>query len=259
MLLLPAVGPSSTVRLAGKILLVEDGLDNQQLISLHLRKAGATVEIADNGRIGVEMAQAQAFDLILMDMQMPEMDGYTAATEIRRLGMKLPIIALTAHAMSEDRAKCLAAGCTDYLSKPVPRELLFSTVAQYVKSALGSAPAAGTQATPSTARPTLRSAYMSDPDMQELIQTFISNLPKRVNQLMDLLHKQDLESLHRAVHQLKGAGGGYGFAEVTHRAAEVERAIKTGATIESLSEVVRSLVQMLERVEGYGTTSSAAA
>src|SRR5262249_46302484 len=119
--------PAAKISLGGRILLVEDGLDNQQLISFHLRKAGAAVSIADNGRIGVEMASGQPFDVILMDMQMPEMDGYTAASMLRAKGMTLPIIALTAHAMSEDRAKCLAAGCSDYLSKPVPKELLLRT------------------------------------------------------------------------------------------------------------------------------------
>ena len=78
----------ANIKLHGKILLVEDGLDNQQLISLHLRRAGATVSIADNGRIGLEMACAELFDLILMDMQMPEMDGYTAASELRSAGIR---------------------------------------------------------------------------------------------------------------------------------------------------------------------------
>jgi len=128
---LPEVAPKN-ITLAGKILLVEDGIDNQQLISMHLRKAGAEVVIAENGRIGVEKATTGEFDLILMDMQMPEMDGETATGELRRRGLTVPIIALTAHAMAEDRAKCIAAGCTDYLSKPVRRELLLSTVASYL-------------------------------------------------------------------------------------------------------------------------------
>src|SRR5206468_9249094 len=130
-------------RIGGRLLLAEDGRDNQRLISTHLRNAGADVVIADNGRIAVDLATTQRFDLILMDMQMPEMDGYAATSELRRRGMGLPIVALTAHAMAEDRARCLAAGCTDYLTKPVDKELLLATVRSYLangKSGAASSP-----------------------------------------------------------------------------------------------------------------------
>jgi len=127
------------VRLDGRILLAEDGLDNQALISHYLRKAGAEVAIADNGRIACEMvaqamndANAPDFDVILMDMQMPELDGYGAAAKLRSRGYRGPIIALTAHAMAADRDKCIRAGCTDYLTKPVTRQVLLETVRRHL-------------------------------------------------------------------------------------------------------------------------------
>jgi CheY-like chemotaxis protein len=123
--------------LSGHILLAEDGPDNQRLISFHLRKAGAEVSIADNGRIALEMIEAAAaagkpFDLLLTDMQMPEMDGYTLSRTLRQRGSRLRIVALTAHAMAEDRDKCTAAGCDDYASKPIDKLALLATCARWM-------------------------------------------------------------------------------------------------------------------------------
>lgn len=127
-----------------RILLVEDGIDNRRLISLILRKAGAQVEMAENGQVGVEMALAtfpgygnrhddphEPFDLILMDMQMPILDGYDATRQLRSAGFVKPIIALTAHALPGDREKCLAAGCDDYATKPIHRENLLELLRLY--------------------------------------------------------------------------------------------------------------------------------
>mgnify|MGYP001799931413 CR=1 FL=1 len=108
-----------------RVLLVDDSVDNRRLIGFHLRKAGATVEEAENGEIACGMVLRSreddelAHDVVLMDMQMPVLDGYSAARRLRTEGVGVPIIALTAHAASGERAKCLGAGCSEYMTKPV--------------------------------------------------------------------------------------------------------------------------------------------
>lgn len=124
-------------KLAGRILLAEDGIDNQKLITFHLRKAGATVDVAENGRIALEMidnaiAIGQPFDLLLTDIQMPEMDGYQLTQTLRARGMGIPIVALTAHALAEDRQKCVQAGCDDYESKPIGRATLLAVCQKWL-------------------------------------------------------------------------------------------------------------------------------
>ncbi len=124
-------------RLRGRVLVAEDGRDNQRLIALHLSRAGAEVQVVDNGRIALEqIEQAQAegrpFGLLLTDMQMPEMDGYTLARTLRQRGSRIAIVALTAHAMAEDRAKCVEAGCDDYSTKPIDRNELLEACARWI-------------------------------------------------------------------------------------------------------------------------------
>ncbi len=131
----PKVTPS--VLLPGRILLAEDGPDNQRLIAHILKKAGAEVATVDNGKKAVDAVReavkaGEPFDLILMDMQMPVMDGYEATMALREQGYTGWIVALTAHAMASDRQKCLNAGCNDYTTKPIQRKEFFATLAKYI-------------------------------------------------------------------------------------------------------------------------------
>jgi two-component system, sensor histidine kinase len=121
------------------ILLAEDGLDNQRLISYVLTKAGAKVTVVENGQLALDTIQAadasgRPFDLVLMDMQMPVMDGYSAIRILRQKGYQEPIVALTAHAMSEDRQRCLDAGCDEYATKPIKTANLIELISQQLKS-----------------------------------------------------------------------------------------------------------------------------
>ncbi|MDQ3230473.1 MAG: response regulator [Pseudobdellovibrionaceae bacterium] len=118
-----------------RVLLVEDSPDNQLLVTRMLKMSGVKVETASNGREGVQKAQSGTFDCILMDLQMPEMDGYAAAQELRRQGYAKPIIALTAHAMGEERQRCLASGFNSHISKPISRKILIQTLVQYSQHA----------------------------------------------------------------------------------------------------------------------------
>jgi signal transduction histidine kinase len=125
--------PPANLTLTGKFLLAEDGLDNQRLLSLILRNAGAELTIVDNGRSAVEEALKPAavpYDLVLMDMQMPQLDGYEATTQLRRLGYRRPIVAVTAHAMTGDRQRCLEAGCDEVVTKPFDRARLLQTISR---------------------------------------------------------------------------------------------------------------------------------
>jgi len=127
------VSPVAKSLAQARILLVEDGMDNQRLISFILQKSGVDVSVANDGKQGAHIALTalldnRPFDLILMDMQMPVMDGYEATRLLRERDYIWPIVALTAHAMAEDREKCIQAGCDEYLTKPVNREKLLDVI-----------------------------------------------------------------------------------------------------------------------------------
>ena len=218
-----------------RVLLAEDGIDNQRLISALLEASGVRVDVVDNGRDAVERALANPYDVVLMDMQMPILDGYGAASALRRHGHRGPIVALTAHAMEGDRERCLAAGCDDYLTKPIARADLEQTVARHMQrppedeAARDEAP--------------LVSEYASQKMMTKLLVAFVEGLPKKAADLRQAFEAADLEATRMLAHQLKGAGGSYGFPQISEAAAALE------ATIAGKDrDATRSALDALERL-----------
>jgi signal transduction histidine kinase/DNA-binding NarL/FixJ family response regulator len=214
-----------------RVLLVEDGRVNRKLISLVLQRAGAEVVTAENGQIALDLVAQRQFDVILMDMQMPVMDGYTATRQLRASGVATPIIALTAHAMSGDEQKCLRAGCSCYLAKPVNAARLLRTVADAL---VGGANPVGDQtapAAPQPAEPEGKSALVSslptdDPEFRQIVLDFVAFLEEHRAAMRKAWQAGDLQNLAFLAHTLKGTAGCAGFDALTDPTKHLEQLAK---------------------------------
>ena len=268
----PAAVPLDEIKLSGRILLAEDGPDNQRLIAFVLRKAGAEVTLAENGQIAHDeakaaLAQGTPFDVILMDMQMPVMDGYEATRRLRAEGYTGPIVALTAHAMVEDRQKCLDAGCDEFGTKPIDRQKLLTTVAYWMAPGRTNelptpAPASATsESNVSKTMPTalVYSHLATDPNLGELVELFVQEMPDRINALETHARSHDWLQLTRTAHQLKGSAGSYGFGEITPCAARLEVAARDGGQEEEILSTLDELLHLCRRIRsGVPRTNIAA-
>jgi signal transduction histidine kinase/CheY-like chemotaxis protein/HPt (histidine-containing phosphotransfer) domain-containing protein len=225
-----------------RVLVVDDGDTNRRLLKLLLERCGATVHVAENGQIGVDMAARKSYDAILLDMQMPVMDGYTAARKLRDTGYRGPVIALTAHAMKGDREKCEEAGCTGYLPKPIDADLLYEAL-QSIVGASSLEPQAKTPnvAFKEMARGPIRSTLPTDDEeFAEIVVSFLDTLDLKLNALQKAWDSGDNAGLSQLAHWLRGAGGTVGFGCFTAPAHDLESAAKEGnrsVVAESLREI----------------------
>jgi CheY-like chemotaxis protein len=200
--------------ISGKILLAEDNKPNQILACRIIEKAGYEIDVASNGAEAVAMFLAGKYDLILMDIEMPEMDGFQATEQIRtsETNTNIPIIALTAHAIEGYREKCLAFGMNDYITKPLRREHLLKTVRHFL--------AKNTPDLTLTEEPEV-TAYI-DEDIMDLVPDYLESCRKCILSLKDLIATNNFKAIQKIGHDLKGSGRGYGFENITLAGSLIE-------------------------------------
>ena len=265
-----------------RILLAEDGIVNQRVAVLMLESRGHEVTVVKNGREAVEVYKHGAFDLVLMDVQMPEMDGLAATRAIRGLESgiaRIPIIAMTAHAMRGDRERCLESGMDDYLSKPIQAQLLYAAVENVpvesreesdnsappssqgealppaVESAHHASPAVESEPTASPAEPAaidwMKAVEQFGGDenvLSELAELFLSECPGLESGLLEAIDARNSADLRRYAHTLKGSAGVF-LAQATVSAAQRLEQMGRDEDMAGVEEAWTALAAELERMK----------
>jgi len=250
------------------VLVVDDGPENRELLKLVLGDTGLRVSEAENGSLAVEMARGRAYDAILMDMQMPVMDGYTATRTLRSEGVTTPIIALTANAMKGSEKAVMDAGCSGFLTKPINIDQLLQTLANLLggKRADAAKPVRtaasperlGLSAPPATAPEAestapLVSRLAGNERLVPAVRRFAGRLREQLDALEAAARNQDFGQVADLAHWLKGAGGTVGYDAFTEPAARLEQCAKDKAAdeIEAALQELRGLAQRVV-VPGQG-------
>lgn len=227
------------LKVSGKVLLAEDNIDNQRLVSMYLKKLGADVVIANNGKEAVEKTGDEQFDLILMDMQMPVMNGVDATVRLREMDYTNPIVALTANAMKEDVDACYSAGCDDFIRKPISQKEFMESIVKYLSPV--KEPAEKNQ-------PLTSSLLIEEPDMIDLVQRFVSKLPGYLEDIYRCDKDKNWCELSEHVHILKGTSGNYGFEELYKLMQNIEFEL-TKENYDGVDSLVSSLENLHKRIE----------
>ncbi len=226
-----------------RILLVEDSVDNRFITTAYLRDTPYVIEIAENGAVACEKFEAGDYDLVLMDRQMPVMDGLTATRAMRaweqaRRRTPTPIIALTASALKGDQEQCMAAGCTAYLTKPIKQDVLLQAMLGLETIAHTTSPDDGE--TPIIIHP--------DPILADLVPVFLRHCDENLAVLREALGAADFQAIQDIAHSIRGAGGSYGFQRLTDIGAALELAADQG-DIGASTQLIDEISRYLRRVQ----------
>lgn len=240
---------------SARVLVVDDGAENRELLSLVLTEQGLWVEEAENGQVAVDKMQAASYDVVLMDMQMPVLDGYAATRELRARGVGVPIVALTAHAMKGYEQEVLQAGCTSYLTKPVDLDALLQELARLLggtevrQRAAGDVPSVFIDLSEDEAAGSpIRSRFAGNARLVPIVRKFAARLRQQLRNTQEAVAAGDLAEVERLAHWLAGAAGTVGYDAFTGPAREMESAARAGeaARVEGL---LQRLVQMAGQLE----------
>ena len=233
-----------------RILLAEDNPVNQQVAATMLRKRGHVVDIVADGRQAVDAVRARGYDILLMDVQMPEMDGLAATRAIREgpHGRDVPIVALTAHALAGDRERCLAAGMNGYLTKPFKAHDLFATVEKWTEAAPPTpVESARTAGAPAPVDLDGFRASMRDADSEDavdgILDTFLAGVPERVEALVVAVSAGDGGAIARVAHAFKSAAGSIGAHRLATILQEMEESGGAGALDTARDELDRARLE----------------
>jgi CheY-like chemotaxis protein/HPt (histidine-containing phosphotransfer) domain-containing protein len=245
-----------------RLLMAEDNTINQKVALRMLANLGCRVDVAVNGKEAVRMAQIVSYDLILMDCQMPEMNGYEATEEIRRneeAGRRVPIVAMTAHAMPGDKERCLESGMDDYVSKPLRQADLRRVIDRVARNSEADDNGADLDNMRNAVEDDFGSAITrlfqvaGEEDMEfavEVIDTFMNEVPRGVELLRGAIAAADIEALNREAHKLKGASGNIGARRLAEMAEELEN-LRDFGSLNRASELVDLFEQEFDRTREH--------
>ncbi|MGV8120228.1 MAG: response regulator [Candidatus Xenobiia bacterium LiM19] len=266
-----------------RVLLVEDNEINQQIASELLEKAGLVVAVANNGREGLQAVEKDDYDVVLMDIQMPEMDGMEATRRIRAIRKagvdKLPILAMTANAMAGDRERSLEAGMNDHVTKPIDPEELFSALLRWIKPGERKAPEGSAEHPEGEEKQAGKESVPEIPEMpgidskagiervggnvrlyRELLGKFVRDNAQAHQDVIDALAGNDRELAQRIAHTVKGTSGNIGASDLSTASAAVESAIAKNdqealpAAMAAFQECLRALMEVLKPVVEHSRT-----